>query len=197
MHDDPIERLWRSPANEPDAETRAALIGEARATLARRRARLTALLVFAGAALALQLALLALSLVPGMGVDLEAMWALAPLTIIPMLALVFIALRRSKVSAGASLKDMVRALAAENAAARARVLVMGAALLVFAPFLFVALRQLLNTGKLAPSEMTSAMIVLFGALALSASWIVANYFLRLRPDGQRLAALNRQYEQAP
>lgn len=196
MHDEAIDRLWRSAANEPSAETRAALISEVRATLARRRTRLTALLALAGVVLCLPLALMGLSLLTGEGVDLRGEWALAPLTLIPLVALVLIAARRPRASGEPTLRDAVRALAADNAAARARSLGIGAAMLIFASFLFAALNQLVDTGKMAPDEMSSAMIVLFGALALSACWIVATYVLRLRPDARRLAELLRQYEQA-
>lgn len=194
-----MQRLWRSPANEPDPDVRAAMIAQAHIALSRRRSRLRRLIVFAAVALSLPLALIALELIVGGGaiVDLRAQWALIPLVAIPAAILLLVARSSSNAMVEGSLLSAFRALKADNAKARARIVVIGAAMLVFVPALGVVLNQLVATGQMAAHELASAMAVLFGALALSALWMIAKYLLQLRPEAQRLDSLLRQYEAAP
>lgn len=192
-----LQNAWRSAANNPSAAASAYLIEEAHATLARRRAQLRRLLVFAGAMLTIPLGLMAVDIVTGQAdfIDLSREWGLVPFALIPFAALILIASRAAPraVPRGA-LRDAFRALRDDNSAARLRIFIIGGAMALFAPVLAVLLNQLVATGKMAPHEMQSAAFVLGGALALSAGWMVVKYVTQLAPERRHLEALIRQYE---
>lgn len=194
-----LQNAWRSAGNNPSAAASAYLIEEAHATLARQRAQLRRLLVFAGVMLTIPLGLMAVDIVTGQAdfIDLSREWGLIPFALIPFVALILIASRAAPraVPRGA-LREAFRALRDDNSAARLRIFIIGGAMALFAPVLAVLLNQLVATGKMAPHEMQSAAIVLGGALALSAGWMVVKYFIQLAPERRHLEALIRQYETA-
>ncbi|MBN8608424.1 MAG: hypothetical protein J0L81_16020 [Caulobacterales bacterium] len=200
MNYEALQSAWRAHANNPSAAASAYLINEAQAELARRRVHLRGLLVFVGVMLTIPLALMGLDIATGQAdaIDLGREWGLIPFALIPFAALILIA-RRAAPPAPApqgALLDTFRALRADNAAARLRILIIGASMLVFAPLLFVLLGQLVAVGKMAPYEMGSAAFVLGGALALSALWMGVKYATQLAPERRHLDALIAQYEAA-
>lgn len=193
-----LQHAWTSNANNPNAAASAYLINAAQAELARRRTQLRGLLVFAGVMLTIPLALMGLDFVTGQAdvIDLSREWGLIPFALIPFAALILIARRATPQSDAPTgvLLDTFRALRADNAAARLRILIIGASMIVFAPLLFVLLGQLVVVGKMAPREMESAAIVLGGALALSAVWMGVKYAAQLAPERRHLDTLIAQYE---
>lgn len=200
MNYEALQSAWRAHANNPSAAASAYLINEAQAELARRRVHLRGLLVFAGVMLAIPLALMGLDIATGQAdaIDLSREWGLIPFALIPFAALILIAHRAapSAPTPPGALLDTFRALRADNAAARLRILIIGASMLVFAPLLFVLLGQLVAVGKMAPHEMGSAAFVLGGALAMSALWMGVKYATQLAPERRHLDTLIAQYEEA-
>jgi hypothetical protein len=192
-----LKQAWASNANNPSVAVGAYVIAEAHATLSRRRTQLRRLLVFAGVMLTIPLALMGLNIVTGHAdfVDLRREWGLVPFVLIPFAALILIARRAARGTAtpAGSLLDAFRALRADNAAARLRIVIIGGSMLLFAPLLFVLLGQLVSAGKMAPHEMQSAAVALGGALALSAVWMGAKYAVQLAPERRHLDALIAQY----
>lgn len=194
-----LQNAWRSAGNNPSAAASAYLIEEAHATLARQRAQLRRLLVFAGVMLTIPLGLMAVDIVTGQAdfIDLSREWGLIPFALIPFVALILIASRAApRAIPRGALREAFRALRDDNSAARLRIFIIGGAMALFAPVLAVLLNQLVATGKMAPHEMQSAAIVLGGALALSAGWMVVKYVIQLAPERRHLEALIRQYETA-
>jgi hypothetical protein len=194
-----LRNAWASNANNPSAAASAYVMAEAQATLAKRRAHLRRLLVFAGVMLTIPLALMGLDIVTGQAdaIDLGREWGLVPFALIPFAALVLIATRAAPQSATAgTLLETFRALRADNTAARLRIFIIGGAMVAFAPLLYVLLNQLVATGKMAPHEMQSAAFVLGGALALSALSMIVKLVTRLAPERRHIDALIAQYEAA-
>lgn len=195
-----LRAAWASSANTPSAAASAYLLAEAQDKLARRNAHLRRMLVFAGIMLTIPLALMAVDVFTGQAdvIDLRHEWALVPFALIPFIALVIIARRAGPraIAPAGTLLDAFRALRAENAAARRRTVIISASMAVFAPLLFVLLGQLVAVDKMAPHEMQSAAIVLGGALALSAGWMIVKYAVQLAPERRHLEALIAQYEAA-
>src|SRR5690606_32019001 len=150
-----LRNAWTSNANNPSAAASAYVVAEAQATLAKRRAHLRRLLVFAGVMLTIPLALMGLDIVTGQAdaIDLAREWGLIPFALIPFVALVLIATRAAPQGAPAgTLLETFRALRADNTAARLRIFIIGGAMIAFAPLLYVLLHQLVATGKMAPHE---------------------------------------------
>jgi hypothetical protein len=201
MNFEALEAAWRSSANSPGAAASAYVLSEASTTLQRRRAELRGLLAFASVALALPLALLGYDILVGRSdvIDLAREWALIPFAFIPfvVLALVwrrYLAHLKRHPHANVALVDAFRALLDENAAARARIRVIGAAVLLFVPLLALMLSQLGAVGKMEPEHMIQAGILLGGGLAAGALWMAVQYFTRLIPERRQLEALVRQYD---
>ena len=173
------------------------ILRDVESTLARRRFHLHRTLAFAGVMLTIPLALMGYDIFTGRAddIDLAREWGLAPFALIPFIALVVIALRYTGQSrAPEALLDAFRALRADNAAARGRIVIIGLAMLAMAPVLGVLLNQLVETGKMAPHEMQSAAVALGGGLALGAVWMGVKYALQLAPERKRLDALIQQYD---
>ena len=194
-----LRNAWTSNANNPSAAASAYVVAEAQATLAKRRAHLRRLLVFAGVMLTIPLALMGLDIVTGQAdaIDLARVWGLIPFALIPFVALILIATRAApQGSPAGTLLETFRALRADNTAARLRIFIIGGAMIAFAPLLYVLLNQLVATGKMAPHEMQSAAFVLGGALAVSALWMIVKLVTRLAPERRHLDALIAQYEAA-
>lgn len=192
-----LKSAWASNANNPSAAASAYVIAEAQTTLARRRTHLRRLLVFAGVMVTIPLALMGVDVITGQSdvIDFGREWGLIPFALIPFVALIVIARRAAPSSATAgTLLDAFRALRADNAAARLRIVIIGVAMIAFAPLLFVLLNQLVAVGKMAPHEMQSAALVLGGGLALSAIWMTVKYATQLTPERRHLDALIAQYE---
>ncbi len=192
-----LRNAWRAAGNNPDAAASAYLVNDVQATLSRRRAHLRRLLAFAAVMLTIPLGLMAIDIVTGQSdaIDLTREWGLVPFALIPFAALILIARRGAHrdIPAG-TLLESFRALRADNAAARMRIFIIGGAMLAFAPLLIMLLNQLVAVGKMAPHEMQSAALVLGGALALSAVWMVVKYLVQLTPERRHLDALIAQYE---
>jgi len=192
-----LRAAWASNANNPSAAASAYVVAEAQTTLARRRADVRRMLAFAAVMLTIPLALMLVDILTGQvdAIDLSREWGLVPFALIPFVALILIA-RRAAPSAAplGTLLETFRALRADNAAARLRIMIIGGSMLVFAPLLFVLLNQLVGTGKMAPHEMQSAAVVLGGALATSALWMTVKYVTQLAPERRHLDALITQYE---
>lgn len=194
-----LRNAWASNANNPSAAASAYVVAEAQATLAKRREHLQRLLVFAGLMLSMPLALMGLDVVTGQAdaIDLAREWGLIPFAFIPFVALVLIATHAAPRDVPAdTLLESFRALRADNTAAQLRIFITGGAMIAFAPVLYVLLNQLVATGKMAPHEMQSAILVLGGALALSALWMIVNLVTRLAPERRHIDALIAQYEVA-
>ncbi len=192
-----LRNAWTSNANNPSAAASAYVFAEAQTTLANRRMHLRRLLAFAGVMLTIPLALMGVDIVTGQAdvIDLSREWGLVPFALIPFAALILIAQRAAPSAAPTgTLLETFRALRADNAAARLRIVIIGASMVLFAPLLFVLLNQLVGTGKMAPHEMQSAALVLGGALALSACWMGVKYITQLAPERRHLDALVAQYE---
>ncbi len=199
MNYESLRNAWASNANNPSAAASAYVVAEAQATLAKRRAYLRRLLVFAGVMLTIPLALMGLDIVTGQAdaIDLAREWGLVPFALIPFVALILIATRAAPHGAPTgTLLETFRALRADNTAARLRIFIIGGAMIAFAPLLYVLLNQLVANGKMAPHEMQSAAFVLGGALALSALWMIVKLVTRLAPERRHLDALIAQYEAA-
>jgi hypothetical protein len=192
-----LKNAWTSIANTPDAATRAYLVAEANATVRERRARLRRLLAFAGVMATLPLALIGLDVTGRVDViDLNHAWGLIPFALIPLVLLILVVRRAAGASPSLSLIESFRALRADNAAARLRIAIIGGSMILFAPFLFVVLGQLVAVGQMQPDEMQSAAVMLGGALALSALWMIVKYATQLEPERRHLEALLKQYEAA-
>ncbi len=192
-----LQNAWRSSGANPDAAARAYIVGEARATVSRRRAHLRRMLAFAAVMLTIPLALMAVDIVTGQSdfIDLRREWGLIPFALIPFAALILIIRRGDHRDAPVgSLLESFQALRNDNAAARARIFIIGGAMVVFAPLLIVLLNQLNAVGKMAADEMLSAGLVLGGALAASALWMAVRYFTHLQPERRHLDALIAQYQ---
>ncbi len=192
-----LRNAWASNANNPGAAASAYVIAEAQATLANRRAHLRRLLMFAGVVLTIPLALMGLDIVAGQAdvIDPNREWALIPFALLPFVALILIASRAAPRAAPAgALLDTFRALQADNAAARLRIVIIGACMMLFSPVMFIVLNQLVGVGKMAPHEMQSAAFVLGGGLALGAAWMGVKYLTQLAPERRHLDALIAQYE---
>jgi hypothetical protein len=192
-----LQNAWRAAGNDPDAAARSYILAEARSTLARRRAHLRRMLVFAGVMLTIPLALMGVDIVTGQSdfIDLNREWGLIPFALIPFAALILIARRSAHSDAPVgSLLESFRALREDNAAAQARIVIIGGAMVLFAPLLYVLLNQLVSVGKMAPHEMQSAALVLGGALGLSALWMAVKFITQLIPERRHLDTLIGQYE---
>jgi hypothetical protein len=192
-----LRNAWASNANNPSAVASAYIVAEAQAKLASRRTQLRRMLVFAGVMLTIPLALMGVDLLTGQvdSIDLAREWGLIPFALIPFIALIIIAQRAAPQGGPTgTLLETFRALKADNNAARLRIFIIGGAQLVFAPLLFVLLNQLVATGKMAPHEMQSAAIVLGGALACGAVWMIVKYVVQLAPERRHLDALIAQYQ---
>lgn len=197
MNYEALQAAWASSGNNPNAAASAYVLAEARATLIERDTQLRRMLMFAGVMLTIPLALMGLDMLTGQvdAIDLEREWGLIPFALIPFIALFLIAQRATpRVTTSGTLLETFRALRAENTAARLRIFIIGGAQIAFAPLLFVLLNQLVTTGKMAPHEMWSAALVLGGALALGAVWMIMKYLTQLAPERRRLDALIAQYE---
>lgn len=192
-----LQNAWRAAGNDPDAAARGYILAEARTTLARRRAHLRRVLAFAGVMLTIPLVLMGVDIITGQSdvIDLGREWGLIPFVLIPFAALLLVAHRSAQRSApvGALLEGF-RALREENAAARARIFIIGGAMLFMAPLLYVLLNQLVTVGKMAPHEMQSAALVLGGGLALGAASMAIKFVTQLAPERRHLDALIGQYE---
>lgn len=192
-----LRNAWRSNANTPNSAASSYLLSEAQNTLTQRSRDLRRMLAFAAVMLAIPLALMGVDLLTGQvdAIDLTREWGLIPFALIPFAALILIARRAAPAAPpAATLLDAFRALRADNAAARLRIFIIGGAMLVFAPLLYVLLNQLVATGKMAPHEMQSAGLVLGGALAAGALWMAVKFLTRLSPEKRSLDALVAQYE---
>jgi hypothetical protein len=192
-----LRNAWASNANNPSAVASAYIVAEAQAKLASRRTQLRRMLVFAGVMLTIPLALMGVDLLTGQvdSIDLAREWGLIPFALIPFIALIIIAQRAAPQGGPTgTLLETFRALKADNNAARLRIFIIGGAQLAFAPLLFVLLNQLVATGKMAPHEMQSAAIVLGGALACGAVWMIVKYVVQLAPERRHLDALIAQYQ---
>lgn len=192
-----LQNAWRSSGANPDAAARVYIVGEVRATVSRRRAHLRRMLAFAAVMLTIPLALMAVDIVTGQSdfIDLRREWGLIPFALIPFAALILIIGRGDHRDAPVgSLLESFHALRNDNAAARARIFIIGGAMVVFAPLLIVLLNQLNAVGKMAADEMLSAGLVLGGALAASALWMAVRYFTQLQPERRHLDALIAQYQ---
>jgi|GEM_PF-1152521 len=192
-----LRNAWRSNANAPNAAASVYILNEAQTTLSRRQRQLRGLLAFAGVMLTIPLALMGLDLLTGQSdaIDLSREWGLIPFALIPFAALILIVRRATpRAAPTATLLDAFRALRADNAAARLRIFIVGGAMVVFAPLLYVLLNQLVATGKMAPHEMESAALVLGGGLALGALWMATKFIIQLTPERRHLDALIAQYE---
>ena len=192
-----LRNAWASNANNPSAAASAYIVAEAQAKLANRRTQLRRMLVFAGVMLTIPLALMGVDLLTGQvdAIDLTREWGLIPFALIPFAALIIIAQRAAPQDGPTgTLLETFRALKADNNAARLRIFIIGGAMLAFAPLLFVLLNQLVATGKMAPHEMQSAALVLGGALACGAVWMIVKYVAQLAPERRHLDALIAQYE---
>lgn len=192
-----LRNAWASNANNPSAAASAYIVAEAQAKLASRRTQLRRMLVFAGVMLTIPLALMGVDMLTGQvdAIDLTREWGLIPFALIPFIALIIIAQRAAPQGGPTgTLLETFRALKADNNAARLRIFIIGGAQLAFAPLLFVLLNQLVATGKMAPHEMQSAAIVLGGALACGAVWMIVKYIAQLAPERRHLDALIAQYE---
>lgn len=192
-----LRNAWASSANNPSAAASAYVMAQAQATLVNRRTHLRRLLAFAGVMLTIPLALMGLDIVTGQAdtINLDREWGLIPFVLIPFVALILIAQRATPpLALTGSLLETFRALRADNKAARLRILIVGGAMTVFAPLLFVLLNQLVGIGKMAPDEMRSAAIVLGAAMVCSAVWMIIKYSTQLAPERRHLEALIAQYE---
>lgn len=199
MNYEALQAAWASSGNNPSAAASAYVMAEAQATLSRRASHLRRMLVFAGVMLTIPLGLMLVDMLTGQvdAIDLSREWGLIPFALIPFVALFVIARRAApKAPPSGTLLDTFRALRADNAAARLRIFIIGGSMLIFAPLLLVLLNQIVATGKMAPHEMQSAAIVLGGALALSAGWMIVKYITQLAPERRHLDALIAQYEKA-
>ncbi len=199
MNYEALQAAWASNANNPSAAASAYVRAEAQATLARRHQQLRRLLAFAAVMLTIPLALMGVDILTGQAdvIDPSREWGLIPFALIPFIALIVIARRAApRPPPTGTLIETFRALRADNAAARLRILIIGGSMIVFAPLLFVPLNQLVGVGKMAPHEMQSAALVLGGALALSALWMAVKYATQLTPERRHLDALIAQYEAA-
>jgi hypothetical protein len=197
MNYEALQAAWASSANKPNEAASAYVIAEAQATLSRRAHHLRRMLVFAAVMLTIPLALMGLDLATGQvdAIDLGREWGLVPFALIPFVALILIARRAApRAAPSGTLLQAFRALRADNAAARLRVMIIGASIVAFAPLLFVLLNQLVSTGKMAPHEMQSAALVLGGALLLSAGWMGVKYLTQIAPERRHLDTLIAQYE---
>lgn len=192
-----LRNAWASNANNPSAAASAYIVAEAQAELANRRTQLRRMLVFAGVMLTIPLALMGVDLLTGQvdAIDLTREWGLIPFALIPFAALIIIAQRAAPQGGPTgTLLETFRALKADNNAARLRIFIIGGSMLAFAPLLLVLLNQLVATGKMAPHEMQSAALVLGGALACGAVWMIVRYITQLAPERRHLDALIAQYE---
>ncbi len=192
-----LRNAWASNANNPNAAASAYIVAEAQAKLASRRTQLRRMLVFACVMLTIPLALMGVDMLTGQvdAIDLTREWGLIPFALIPFIALIIIAQRAAPQGGPTgTLLETFRALKADNNAARLRIFIIGGAQLAFAPLLFVLLNQLVATGKMAPHEMQSAAVVLGGALACGAVWMIVKYVAQLTPERRHLDALIAQYE---
>lgn len=199
MNYEALQAAWAASGNNPGAAASAYILADAQATLSRRANALRRLLAFAGVMLVIPLAMLGLEAVTGQvsAIDLRREWGLVPFALIPFVALFLIAQRAAPPAATTgTLLEAFRALLAENAAARLRIVIIGASMVVFAPLLFVLLNQLVATGKMAPREMQSAALVLSGALVLGAGWMSVKYLTQLAPERRHLDALIAQYQRS-
>jgi hypothetical protein len=199
MNYEALQAAFASSGNNPSAAASAYVMAEAQTTLTQRATNLRRMLVFAGVMLTIPLALMGLDMLTGQvdAIDLSREWGLIPFALIPFIALFVISQRAApKPAPSGTLLETFRALRADNAAARLRIVIIGGSILVFAPLFFVLLNQLVDTGKMAPHEMQSAALVLGGALALSASWMSVKYLTQLAPERRHLDALIAQYEAA-
>lgn len=197
MNYEALQAAWASSGNNPSAAASAYVMAEAQATLTQRASHLRRMLVFAGVMLTIPLGLMLVDMLTGQvdAIDLRREWGLIPFALIPFVALFVIARRAApKAPPSGTLLQTFRALKADNAAARLRIFIIGGSMIVFAPLLFVLLNQIVATGKMAPHEMQSAAIVLGGALALSAGWMIVKYITQLAPERRHLDALIAQYE---
>ncbi len=197
MNYEALQAAWASSGNNPSAAASAYVMAEAQATLTQRASHLRRMLVFAGVMLTIPLGLMLVDMLTGQvdAIDLRREWGLIPFALIPFVALFVIARRAApKAPPSGTLLQTFRALKADNAAARLRIFIIAGSMIVFAPLLFVLLNQIVATGKMAPHEMQSAAIVLGGALALSAGWMIVKYITQLAPERRHLDALIAQYE---
>ncbi|PSJ38573.1 hypothetical protein C7I55_19330 [Sphingomonas deserti] len=97
-------------------------------------------------------------------------------------------------SVSSSVPDALRALIDDNAAARRRIRTLGYAFPLFAGALALSLFQLLQVGKMTPSNLRDAAILMGGALLLSAATFAWRYFRDLTPEARRLKRLLSDYE---
>lgn len=197
-----LERAWRSNANSPSEAATAYLMEETMDTLKRRRRDFQAFTTFIGLLLAAWTAKIVFDVVTDpFPFDLSREWSALPLAALPWGA--FLVMRaqharhlRAHPDPYASMPATLRALLDENAAAQRRTRWMGCLMLVFVALIALALRQLVDVGKMTPENVFQGSLMFGGMMTVVWGVVTVEYFRKLRPEGVRLARLLQQYEEA-
>lgn len=195
-----IDTVWSSAANRTAPEQLERLARELAGQLGKKARRLAMVLVVSGGVLASLTVLLVHRLVTSS--DGGGDWALAPLLAPAWLAFALSlrrALRhRAEHPAGAGpLSAVIRAAESETRMARTRVRTIALLHLGSLPALALGVRQLLDSGRVRPHELTSLIGVLAGLVMISLVGLFLYDRRELGPRQRHLRALVESYDGEP
>ncbi len=193
MNPNEIEGVWNSKRNDLATDRRKEMARLFTERMTRRR-RFEALWLGCTFALLLASTALAVRAIAGGKVDFETQWGLFPLLCVPW-AFAFHFLRRflkpgaAKARGEMPLGDSLRAALEANRTQRAHLKLVGVLFAIMVPILWLSMQQLLAAGKISARELGS-MRMFFGAVLLvSAAAVAARYFVRVKPEENRLTSL--------
>ena len=196
---DELQDLWNSSANQPTPGQRAGIIARFTATLRRRRRQELCWLVWTFFVLTLLTGFVAWMIFKTDKVQLAAEWGAIPLLLIPwVFACLF--LRRFLRQAAptrddVTISDSLSAAFAANESERSKLKAIGLMYGIALPVLALCMWQLHSVSKISVRELVSMIAFLGSALAVSGGAVLANYWFKLVPRGQKLKALLKQFEQ--
>jgi ferric-dicitrate binding protein FerR (iron transport regulator) len=194
-----LERAWRSPANTPGEDAAARLMEETMQTLKQRRRSFHILTAIAGMALLLWTGRIAWDWFNSpFPFDLSREWGAVAMLVLPWIALIIVRAQFARhlnayPDPEASMPDALRARIDENRMARRRVQIMAGLMVLGVSALAITLGQLVDVGKMSPANVRDGALVFGAVFAVVSTSIGLNYFLRLRPEGERLNRLLAQY----
>jgi hypothetical protein len=197
-----LEHVWRSGSNSLAPTTVSQLTEKTMKTLKQRQSAFNAATGLVAVVLVLWTGRVAWEAISNpFPFDPVQEWGTVLLGVVPWIALFTVrALHERRMKAHpdpyVSLPDTLRALMAENVAARRRLWTLAAFGAAFGGVLALSLRQLVEVGKMTPADAAQGGL-LFGCMAaLVVVLTVFDVIFRLVPEGRRLRSLVADCEQS-
>ena len=194
MTTDPLNDLWNSPPNRPEADAGERLASHFVDSLRKRRRFQAWWLAWTFFALTGVTTVAVLHVVSQGPAGVAGQWAMWPMLALPWsVALIFLRrFRQERVAASLVAPSLLAALLsalAGNRAERRRVVGVGVLLLVTAPMSALAIWQLRLAGKATTDQAWSMALVFGAALMLGGGFVLSRYRHHLVPEGRKIEAL--------